>query len=85
MCSMLHCNVCRGSLATTLDYVIPLLTGNHGSLPNNVDVGMEAMDSFLEFTGIQEFNEGTYVCVVSNNAGTREMSFNLQVECMYVC
>ena len=43
------------------------------------------MDSFLEFTNIQEFNEGTYVCVVSNNAGTREMSFNLQVERTYVC
>ena len=67
------------------DYVIPLLTGTRGSLPNNVDVGIEAMDSFLEFTDIQEFNEGIYVCVVSNNAGTREMSFNLQVERTYVC
>ena len=39
-------------------------------------------DSFLEFSMLMRNDSGTYVCVVSNSAGTRETSIVLEVEGM---
>jgi len=73
-------------LVTTLGCVIPLLIGTRGMLPSHVTMGQEhstAVASFIQFDEIQQSDEGTYVCLVTNSAGITESFFELQVERMY--
>jgi len=49
-----------------------------------IQIGQIAEDSFLEFLTTEESDTGTYVCVVSNNAGERESVFELNIEGMYI-
>ena len=75
------------SLVSTMSYVVPIIIAGNRTNPmvqGRIQVGVDhtAMDSFLEFDVLEMSDSGTYVCVVSNSAGTRENSIVLEVEGM---
>ena len=62
-------------------------TRTNPTVPGRVRVVLEhtTVDSFLEFEVLEMSDSGTYVCVVSNSAGTRESSIVLEVEGIQLC
>ena len=56
----------------------------NATVSGRIQIGQSGEDSFLEFLATEESDTGTYVCVVSNDAGERESVFELNIEGMYI-